>query len=195
MSYSITARPLCHAALLVSAVMAAALLLLDPPPLIAQANEMLGERVRVELMDSPLAEGTVLTWGPDMMSLRGPSGTMSFDWSEVAGVERYRTRRRTRRGLAIGSIVGAVAAGTHAGVTWEPCTFLCFGPQSRGGTVALAGLIGAAAGGLVGTLVGTLATTSSWEPIAVPSGSRTSPVALHLGLRWHTGPGLFGRGR
>ena len=153
-------------------------------PTAGQAVDMVGEVIRVRFEDGGLAEGVVRVWTPSSLTLTQADGpSMELDWSEVSEVLRYRTRGHAGSGLLIGALAGGAVAGTHAGVTWEPCTFLCFGPQDRGGTIALAAVIGAVAGGALGALVGAAVRTPSWEPVAIPVLSPNSATFL-LGVRW-----------
>jgi hypothetical protein len=153
-------------------------------PIKGQPVEMVGQTVQVRLEDDRVAEGVVQLWGPNSLQLRTADGASpEFDWPEVSEVLRYRTRGHTSQGFLIGALLGGAVAGTHAGVTWEPCTFVCFGPQDRSGTIALAALIGVVAGGAVGTLVGVAIRSPVWEPVAIPVISPNA-AAISIGVRW-----------
>lgn len=170
-----------------AAVILIALLSPGVSPTAGQMTEMQGQRVRVQLSDQTLREGVVRQWTSDLLQLTGADGSTSqLAWADVQEVSRHRTRGHAGGGLLAGFLLGAALAGTHAGVTWEPCTALCFGPQDRSGTIALAALLGGVAGGALGALVGTAIRTVAWEPVAIPVVSSDS-AALRLGVRLSTG--------
>ena len=128
--------------------------------------------------------------GSSGLRLGGIEGSVvELDWADVNSVESYRSRSRSGRGFAVGGLVGAVLLGAIAGATYKPCTSLCFGPESRGGTVALAALIGVPLGGALGALIGLGVHTASWEPVLVPSTSFSSERTIRIGARWSPGAG------
>jgi hypothetical protein len=183
---SVTTRETRMSAAVRAAMILIALLALGVSATAGQVFDMQGQMVRVQLRDQTLTEGVVQQWTSDSLELTGAGGlTSQFGWAEVYEVLRYRTRGHAGRGLLVGALLGAAVAGTHAGVTWEPCTFACFGPQDRGGTIALAALLGGVAGGALGALVGTGIRTAAWEPVAIPVVSSNS-AALRLGVRLST---------
>lgn len=151
---------------------------------VSETVDMPGQMVRVQLTDDRLTEGVVQQWTPGSLGLSQADGSVSlFGWADVREVLLYRTRGHAGVGLLVGALLGGAVAGTHAGVTWEPCTFLCIGPGTRGGTIALASLLGGVAGGALGALFGTVIRSPSWEPVAIPVVSPNS-AALRLGMRW-----------
>lgn len=151
---------------------------------VGETVDMPGQMIRVQLSDDRLAEGVVQQWTPGSLGLSQADGSVSlFGWADVREVLRYRTRGHAGVGFLVGALLGGAAAGTHAGVTWEPCTFLCFGTETRGGAIALASLAGVVAGGGLGALFGVVIRSPSWEPVAIPVVSPNS-AALRLGMRW-----------
>ena len=158
-------------------------LALDHPRAAAQNTDLVGERVRADLVDAAQIEGVVVDWGTRTLSLRTDRDSVwTSAWAGVAGVEWFRTRRRTARGLGLGLVIGGLGTGLVAGIAIEPCqgSGFCVGPDSRVESVLVGGLVGAAVGGAVGLIVGSAVQTTSWEPVAIPG--RASSASL--GVRW-----------
>jgi hypothetical protein len=158
-------------------------LALDHPTAAAQNTDIVGERVRAELLDATQIEGVVVDWGTETLSFRTDRDSVwTSAWANMAGVEWLRTRRRTARGLGLGVLIGGLGTGLVAAVAIEPCqgTGFCVGPDSRVEGFLVGGLVGAALGGAVGLLVGTAVQSSSWEPLAIPGRASSTSV----GLRW-----------
>jgi hypothetical protein len=157
-------------------------LALDRPMVAAQSSDMVGERVRVGLLDSGRTEGVVVNWGTQTLSVRTDRDSVwTSEWSDVAGVEWLRTRRRTARGLGLGLVIGGLGTGLVGAIAVDPCsgTGFCIGPDSRTESALVFGLLGAALGAAAGLIVGTAVQTSSWEPLTIP-GRDSSAV----GVRW-----------
>jgi len=152
---------------------------LDRPMVAAQSTDLVGERVRVDLLDAGRTEGVVVNWGTQTVSLRTDRDSVwTSAWSDVGGVEWLRTRRRTARGLGLGLVIRGLGTGLVAAIAVEPCagTGFCVGPDSRADSALVFGLMGAALGAAVGLIVGTAVQTSSWEPLTIPG--RASSVLL-----------------
>ena len=156
---------------------------LDHATATAQNADIVGERVRADLLDTRRIEGFVVAWDTQNVSLRTDQDSLwTSAWAEVAGVEWLRTRRRTARGLGLGLVIGGLGTGLVTAIAIEPCqgTGFCVGPDSRMEGFFVGGLVGAVIGGAAGLLVGSVVQTSSWEPVAIPG--RASSASL--GLRW-----------
>ena len=70
--------------------------------------------------------------------------------------------------VAATSIVGA----TIGGIAYEdsgPCSFLCIGPDTRGGWMAWGFGIGALVGLPVGAIIGSVVREERWNPLALPT--------------------------
>jgi hypothetical protein len=167
-----------HAMLVVALVSMCSVL--DRPMLAAQSSDMVGERVRVDLLDADRTEGVVVNWDTQNLSLRtNRDSVWTSAWSDVAGVEWLRTRRRTARGLGLGLVIGGLGAGLVGAIAVDPCsgTGFCVGPDSRTESALVFGLLGAALGAAAGLIVGTAVQTSSWEPLTIP-GRASSAVRV-----------------
>lgn len=152
-------------------------------PVAAQDTDLVGERLRAELLNAGQIEGVVVDWDTQTLSLRTDRDSVwTTTWDDMAMAEWLRTRRRTAQGLRLGLVIGGVGTGLVTAIAVEPCegTGFCVGPDSRVEGFLVGGLVGAAVGGAVGLLLGTIVQTSTWEPVPMPG--RASFASL--GVKW-----------
>lgn len=97
-------------------------------------------------------------------------------------------RRRTGRGAVIGLLAGAVIGGIAGYQAHDACddafpTALtgCLSPVGAGGSAAILGVVGGAAGLLIGSSIGWLAKSEKWQRVPF-NGRSASVVPSHGGV-------------
>ena len=150
-----------------------------------------GDRIRIRQMDGTLLTGTFSTRSAETIQLSvgaaGPMVEVPVEGIEILEISLGRQRRSGKYfGLTVAaaSIVGATI-GFIAYESYEPCSFLCFGPETRS-QYTLFGLgIGALVGLPLGALMGTVIREERWNPASLPA-----PAASRLTIRPVIGSGV-----
>ena len=150
-----------------------------------------GDRIRIRQVDGTLLTGTFSTRSAETIQLSvgaaGPMVEVPVEGIEILEISLGRQRRSGKYfGLTVAaaSIVGATI-GFIAYESYEPCSFLCFGPETRS-QYTLFGLgIGALVGLPLGALMGTVIREERWNPASLPA-----PAASRLTIRPVIGSGV-----
>ena len=150
-----------------------------------------GDRIRIRQVDGTLLTGTLSTRSAETIQVSvgatGPMVEVPVEGIEILEISLGRQRRSGKYfGLTVAaaSIVGATI-GFIAYESYEPCSFLCFGPETRS-QYTLFGLgIGALVGLPLGALMGTVIREERWNPASLPA-----PAASRLTIRPVIGSGV-----
>ncbi len=150
-----------------------------------------GDRIRIRQMDGTLLTGTFSTRSAETIQLSvgaaGPMVEVPVEGIEILETSLGRQRRSGKYfGLTVAaaSIVGATI-GFIAYEDSEPCSFFCFGPDTRGEYIGLGFLVGVSVGLPLGALIGYVVREERWNPASLPA-----PAASRLTIRPVIGSGV-----
>jgi hypothetical protein len=149
----------------------------------AQAAPSPGDRIRIRQVDGPVLTGTFATASAETIQLsldsEGPTVEVPVEGIEALEISLGRQRR-------FGKYIGlTVAATSLVGATIglmayddRPCSFLCFGPNTRGEYMGLGFAYGVLIGLPLGALIGSVVREERWSPVSLPA-----PAASRLSIR------------
>ena len=150
-----------------------------------------GDRIRIRQMDGTLLTGTFSTRSAETIQLSvgaaGPMVEVPVEGIEILEISLGRQRRSGKYfGLTVAaaSIVGATI-GFIAYEEPEPCSFLCFGPETRSQYTLVGFGIGALVGLPLGAIIGYVVREERWNPASLPA-----PAASRLTIRPVIGSGV-----
>ena len=156
----------------ISIVFLMTLMLVLPSDGSSQAVPSPGDRIRIRQVDGTTLTGTLSTRSAETIQLSvgaaGPTVEGPVEGIAVLEISLGRHRRFVKYiGLTVaaGSIVGATI-GYNA---YEPCSFLCFGPDTRGEYTLIGFGIGALVGLPLGALIDYVVREERWNPLALPT--------------------------
>ncbi len=150
-----------------------------------------GDRIRIRQMDGTLLTGTLSTRSVETIQLSvgaaGPMVEVPVEGIEALEISLGRQRRFLKYfGLTVAaaSLVGATI-GFIAYEDYEPCSWLCIGPQTRGEYIGWGFGIGALVGLPLGAIIGYDVREERWNPASLPA-----PAASRLTIRPVIGSGV-----
>ena len=143
-----------------------------------------GDRIRIRQVDGTLLTGTFSTRSAETIQLSvgaaGPMVEVPVEGIEILEISLGRQRRSGKYfGLTVAaaSIVGATI-GFIAYEDSEPCSFLCFGPDTRTEYIALGFAGGALVGLPLGAIIGSDVREERWDPVSLPAPAE-SRLTIH----------------
>lgn len=141
----------------------------------ALAQVVVGDRLRMEMVDGAALEGVVSSLSTESIFVReqGTGPELEILHTEIRSLERSLGRQRQfgkNFGVTVGISAGAL--GLLSAAAWEPCTgdfFNCgLTPEHRAGAFAW-GLAGGTLVGLpLGVVIGLARKSEQWEPLSIP---------------------------
>ena len=151
-----------------------------PPDGSAQTVPSPGDRIRIKQVDGTVLTGTLATLSAETIQLSVGSAERMAE-IPVAGIEVLETSlgQRTNYPKYIGRtvFVTSIMGAAIAGLTWEPCTWLCISPfetATRRGAVAVGLVAGALSGLPLGALLGLASGGEErWNPVALPASAES----------------------
>ena len=141
----------------------------------SQAVLSSGDRIRIRQLDGTSLTGTLATRSAEIIQLSvgaaGPMVEVPVEGIEALEISLGRQRRFGKYfGLTVAatSIVGATI-GFLAYQDSEPCSFLCFGPDTRTEYIAVGFAGGVLVGLPLGAIIGSTVREEQWNQVALPA--------------------------
>ena len=157
----------------------------------SQAVPSPGDRIRIRQVDGTSLTGTFSTRSEETIQLSvgvaGPMVEVPLEGIEALEISLGRQRRFVKYiGLtaAATSIVGATI-GFIAYESYEPCSFLCFGPETRSEYTLIGFGIGVLVGLPLGAIIGYVVREERWNAVSLPA-----PAESRLTIRPVIGSGV-----
>ena len=147
----------------------------------AMAQVVVGDRLRVEMVDGEALDGVVSSLSARSIFVRdaGTGPELEIPYTEIRSLERsLGKQRRFGKNLGVTMVISAGTLGVGSAIAWSPCTGLCLvGPNSRGEAFAWGAVGGTLVGLPLGVVVGLARKSEQWEPLSIPG---TEGAAIRL---------------